>query len=582
MATRYSDSSASLHRVQGPAISDVLSRWLPSAAMIVVVAVLVIPPTAFLVYTSLITDDPSLPAQFTLSHFVKMVGDPRLYASLWNSLVFSALTAVLSILWGGILAWVVERTNVPFRFLSYLTVVMLLAMPHVLYVSAWQFLLGRQGPLNELYRVLTDSRDTFFNVYSMTGMVIVQTINWSPFTFMLLSATFRRSNAEMEEAARMCGASVVRTVTHISFRTAWPAIVGVAILAFIRNIESFDVPLLIGMPAGINLLTTDVYLSVSKSPPEMGHASAFSLLLIVVLGFLIYYYGKYAQSADRYASITGKAFRPRPFDLGRWRWLGGLITALNFVIVLLAPLAALVWNSLMPFVRPMRWSAVQLLTLDNYRAVLGNTHYLSLPLNTIGVSVVAATTTMVITTVAGWLVVRQARGGRIVEQLVTAPLVFPSIILGVALVIMGLHLPIPLYGTPAIIVLAFIIRFLPLGMRYTHDGVLQIHRELEEAAAASGASRWVVLRRIVVPLLLPALASGWMFIFLIGANELSMSILLAGPRSPMMAVAMYELWGNGQSVEVYALGLLWTIFMTGCAILFFFLARRAAGAIILK
>lgn len=558
-------------------IQALVASWLPSATLIVLLALLILPPVSFLVYVSLTEDGPA--ARFTFAHFARILNDPHLYSSLWNSVLFSALSSLLSIFYGGVLAWIVERTNSSFRPLAYLTVIVSLGTPYILYVAAWQFVLGRQGPLNELYHQLSGSSGDLFDVYSMAGMVFVQGILWSPLVFLLLSATFRRANAEMEEAARICGASVATTVARISFRLAWPAIVGMAIFVFIRNLESFDVPILIGHPAGINLLTTDIFLSMTRIPPEMGHASAFSVALIVLLSVMFYFYGRHAQSADRFATVTGRGFRPRPFDMGRWRWVGGAIIVSNFLLVLVVPLAALLWNSFLPFISPVRASALKLLSLENYRIVLDDPNYLDLAANTIVAAAAAATAVMLITAFAGWFVVRRRPGGRIIEQLVTAPIVFPGTILGVAMVIVGLNVPVPIYGTLTIIVLAFIIRFMPYGMRYTHAGVLQIHRELEEAASVAGASRWLIFRRIVVPLLLPSLAAGWLFIFLIGANELSMSILLAGPRSQVMAVALYEQWTNGQGVEVYAVGILWALFMTTCSVLFYLLARRSGGGL---
>lgn len=554
---------------------------LPSGILIAVLALLILPPIAYLVQTSLTIKAADGTSSFTLAHYAQMIQDPRLYVSLWNSVVFSVLSTIVGVFYGAAIAWTVERTDARFSLLAYLTVFMSLGMPHILHVAGWQYMLGRQGPFNQIYMHLTGTREVLFDVYSMSGMVFVQGILWAPLVFLLLSAIFRRSNAELEEAARVCGASIYQTVNRVSFRIAWPAIVGMSIFVFIRNLESFDVPLLIGYRANISMLTTDIYLSMTRVPPDLGHAAAFSVTLVVLLGILLYFYGRYAQSADRFATVTGKAFRPRAFALRRWRWVGSTLVVSNFVLVVIVPLIALAWNSFLPFQRPIWPSETKAWTLDNYRLVLDNEHNVELVLNTLGVAAVAATITMILATVAGWLVVRRWRWSGAIEQLITTPLVFPGIILGVALIIVGLRAPFPLYGTLTIIALAFIIRFLPYGMRYAHGGVLQIHRELEEAARASGASQWMVLRRVVVPLLLPAIIAGWLFIFLISANELSMSVLLAGPKSHVMAVAIYELWGNGQGVEVYALGTLWTVFMTACALLLFIFARKtsASGAV---
>lgn len=552
------------------------SSWLPSVAMGVVLSLLVVPPLVVLVMTSLSDGGPGTGSgALTWEHYRLLFEDPRLYSSTWNSLLFSTLSTFLASFLGAVLAWVVVRTNAPLKGLAYVTAVVSLGTPYLLYVAAWLYLLGRAGPFNELYQFASGSDGVLFNVYSMWGMVLIQGMLWTPLVFLLLAATFRRSNAEMEEAARLSGASVWQTVWHISFKLAWPAIIGMAIFVFIRNLESFDVPVLIGGPGKVYLLTTDIYLSMTRVPPAMGRASAFSVLLVLLVSILLIFYSRFTANADRFASITGKGYRPRPFDLGRWRWLGGAIIISNFVFVLVLPLIAVLWISLMPFVRPMRPSALGLLTLENYRVVLTDPRYLELALNTITAAAAAATAAMVLMVLAGWLIVRRWPGAGLLEQLSNLPIVFPGIVLGVALLVISLRLPIPLYGSLTVIVLAFLIRYMPYAMRYAHSGILQIHRELEEAAGVAGGSQLTILRRIVVPLLLPAIASGWIFIFLLGANELSMSVLLAGPRTQVMAVAMFEQWSSGQSVEVFALGMVWTAFMIACTMVFYAFARRS-------
>jgi iron(III) transport system permease protein len=293
-----------------------------------------------------------------------------------------------------------------------------------------------------------------------------------------------------------------------------------------------------------------------------------------LVSVLLYYYGRISRMADRYASVTGKGYRPRPFDLGRWRWLGGTLVAANFLVVLALPMAALLWMSLMPFMGRVSLSALRLLTLDNYAALLDSSESWELALNTVIVSAAAATIAMLLTVIAGWLAARRRPGGAVLDQLTTVPLVFPGIVLGVALIEIALRAPFALYGTLWIIIIAFVIRYMPYGMRYAYSGVLQIHRELEEAAGACGASRLQSLRRVVAPLLSPAIVSGWLFIFLIGAKELSLAVLLAGPGSQTMAVAMFDLWQNGQAGEVSALGLVWSLLMTVCALSSFLLMRR--------
>jgi iron(III) transport system permease protein len=557
-------------------------RRNPSApialVMILLLAALVLPPVWMLVRGSIIIAEPDgTPIGWTLRHFDELLDNQTLLTSAANSLIFASIATLVSLLFGGILAWVVERTDAPLKPLAYLTTIVSLGTPYILYVSAWLFLFGRNGPFNDAYRWATGATDMLFNVFSMWGMILVEGFLWSPLVFLMLSANFRAANAEMEEAARMSGASVPVTVWRISVKLAGPAILAMALFVFIRNLESFDVPVLIGMPGRIRLLTTDIYTSVTQTPPQFGHASAFAVVMLLLVAILLYYYGRLTRHAERYASVTGKGFRPRPFRLGRWRWVAGFLILFNFVIILLLPILALLWTSLLPFVRPMRIRYFPLLTTKHFAAVLTSPSFLQLGINTLIVAAGAATAAVVLTFFAGWLAARRRPGGTILDQLATMPLVFPGIVLGLAMMELALALPVPIYGTLWLIGIAYVVRYMPYGLRYTYAGVLQIHRELEEAAGISGATLGQRLRRIVAPLLSPALVSAWLFIFLIASKELAMAILLAGPTSHVMAVAMFELWTNGQGGELSALGLIWTVLMTVGASLFYVTARRQGG-----
>lgn len=557
-------------RLRGPA-------GLLSLVVIAVVAVIVLPPIVILIQNSVSTTNPDgSHAAFTAGHYARLLSDPKLYASAWHSVLFAALSTVFSLLLGGLVAWVVERTNAPLKGLAYLTNIVSLGMPFILYILAWIFLLGRAGPLNDLYLGLGGS-GVLFPVHSMAGMVMVETFSWLPLVFLLLSATFRAANGEMEEAARMSGGSMLDVIRRVSLPMARPAIVATALFVFVCSLEAFDVPVLIGKPGGIDVLTSDIYFSIRAVPPDIGHASAYSVVLTAVIGVLMYFYGRISRRAERYATVTGKSFRPRPIDLGWARWLGGALVLFNFLVVLALPLLALAWVSFLPFVRSIRLAALPSLTIANYQAVLRDSGYLMLTVNTLVIAAAAATVTMLLTLVAGWLVARRRLGATILDQLTTMPLLLPGIVLGVSMMELALRSPIPLYGTLAIIIIAFVNRYMPYGMRYAFSGALQIHRELEEAANVSGAGTLTVLRRIVAPLLLPAMAAGWLFIFLNAAKELTIPLVLAGPHSQTMSAAIFEQASNGQFSELAALGLLWTLLMTVFAVCFYVLMRRRSA-----
>ena len=221
---------------------------------------------------------------------------------------------------------------------------------------SWLFLLGRAGPINDLYRLITGSDGVLINVYSMSGMILIEGFLWSPLVFLLLSATFRTSNPEYEEAARICGASVWDTIRRITLKLALPSVLALALLVFIRAIEAFEVPALVGLPGRIDVLTTDIYLDLSDVvPPDFGHASSFSVFLLVIVGIMLAFYNRLSKSADRYHTVTGKGYRARMFDLGRGRHIATAIVLINFFVILVL---ALLWASFLPFFQPVRLEGI--------------------------------------------------------------------------------------------------------------------------------------------------------------------------------------------------------------------------------
>ena len=429
-----------------------------SALMIAVLGLLALPPVLALLESSFSTVEPdgSLGA-FTLANYGRLLADPRLVSSTLNSLGFAVLTTLLSLLCGGGLAWIVERTNAPWRELAHLTTFVSLAMPGVLAILAWLFLLGRVGPLNEFARFIGGGKDNLFNVYSMSGMVVIDTFSWLPFVFLLFSAAFRVASADFEDAARMSGASLLATLRRVSLPLARPAMLATALFVFIRTLQEFDVPLLVGGPAGINLLTTEIYRSINQVPSDFAHASAFSVALTATTAILMYFYGRMARHANKYATVTGKSFRPRTVDLGRWRWWAGALILLQFLVVVGLPLFALGWVSLMPYVQAIGMSGLPLATFANYAEILQDERYLRLGLNTLLMAGLAATGAMLLMGIAGWLVARRKPGGAVLNQLATLPLLIPGIVLGVSVMQIALRSPVPIYGTYWIIVLAYLV-----------------------------------------------------------------------------------------------------------------------------
>jgi iron(III) transport system permease protein len=544
-----------------------------------VLAILVLPPLVFLLQGSLSTVSASGEAQSSLASFRSIVTEHGILRSIANSFTFAVGSALLAVAFGGVVAWITERTDAPFKGLAYITTVTSLGTPYILYISAWLMLIGRSGPINVYYRELTGAFAPLVNAYSMPSMIFIEGLLWSPMVFLLLSATLRNFNPELEEVAKMCGASGMQIFKRVTLKLSMPSVLALIMLVFIRSLEAFEVPAVVGIPGQIHMLTTDIYETLQAIPPDLGSASALSACLLAIVAVLLYVYGRMTRSAEQFATVTGKNFKPTKVSLGRWRYLAGAVVLGNFAMLTVLPVVVLVWASLLPFYQAPSASALTLMTLNNYINVLQSSHYVDLIVNTLVIAAASATIVMLMTSLVAWLRGRKAAGSTLLDSLATMPLAFPGVILGVAVMQLFLNVPVGVYGTIWIIVWAFVINTLPYGIRYSYAGMLQLHKELEEAALMSGARPLVGFARIVLPLLSPSLLAGWVFIFLLATRVLSLPILLSGPSSQTMAVAMFDLMSNGQTPELAALGLLWSLSMTAIVVLFQFVARKSGVGI---
>jgi iron(III) transport system permease protein len=520
--------------------------WL-LACVSIVTAYLVLPPLYSVIQTSLFTTKMSGELdQFTLKYYSDLLLQAGLIGPLMNTVYFALGSGFLATLIGGSIAWIVTRTDAPLRGLGYFTAFASFGTPFILYTIGWLLVLGKAGPVNFWLRTLFDQSGAVFNVYSLWGMVFVESLLWSPLVFLMLTASFRSMDPSLEEASSVCGAGLWHTLRRISLRLMLPALFAVVLLVFIRAFESFEIPALIGLPGDVRVLTTSIFLDAERMPPSYGSAGAFSVLLMLIVGAALYCYFRVTREASKYHTITGKGYRPRLIALGRWRYAASLAVLLYTFLLLVV-----LWASLLPFYMQPSFEALSKLTLRNYNTAV---HFDKITLavwNSLILGVASASVVMALTSLASWLLVRsRVRGRWLLDLLTTFPLLFPGIVMGLAILRFYLIVPVPVYGTLWILLIAFVTRYVPYGIRYTHAGLLQLHKELEEAAYASGASWFNCMRRITFPLLTPSLLGGWVFVFLISAKELSMSILLVSPSTPVVSVAIFDLWENGQVGEL--------------------------------
>ena len=566
-------------------VGGILSRGLTSRfdvatcvmiAVSVVTAYLVLPPLYSVIQTSLFTTKLTGEIdEFTFRYYRDVFSELSILGPFLNSLYFSIGSAIFATILGGSIAWVVTRTDAPLRTLGYFTAFASFGTPFILYTIGWLLLLGKAGPVNYWLGTLFNHSGPVIFVYSLFGMILIESLLWSPFVFLMLAAAFRSMDPSLEEASSVCGARGWQTLRRISLRLMLPAFFSVLLLIFIRTFESFEIPALVGLPGDIRVLTTSIYLDAQKLPPRYGSAGAFAVLLMVVVAITLYFYFRITREGDRFQTVTGKGYRPAVIHLGRWRYVAGSALVLYALVLLVLPFLIILWASFLPFYMQPSIEALSRFTLKNYVTALNFPKITDSIRNSIVLGLGSATFVMTLTMLASWILVRtKIRGRWLLDFLTTLPLLFPGIVMGLAILRFYLFVPIPVYGTLWILLIAFATRYIPYGIRYTHSGLLQLHKELEEASYVSGASWFSSMRRIILPLMTPSFLGGWIFVFLLSAKELSMSVLLVSPQTPVVSVAIFELWENAQVGELAAFGVIWTVILVSVAIVYYIFARR--------
>src|SRR5512139_960527 len=291
---------------------------------------------------------------------------------------------------------------------------------------------------------------------------------------------------------------------------------------------------------------------------------------MIVVALTLYFYFRLTREGDRYQTVTGKGYRPTLINLGRWRYLAAAGLVSYSVVLLVLPFLIILWASVLPYYMQPSLEGLTKLTFKNYATALHFPKITDAIKNSLLLGLGSASFVMVLTLLASWLLVRtRIRGRWLLDLMTTLPLLFPGIVMGLAILRFYLFVPIPVYGTLWILLIAFVTRYIPYGIRYTHSGLLQLHKELEEASYVSGASWFSSMRRIILPLITPSFLGGWIFIFLLSAKELSMSVLLVSPQTPVVSVAIFELWENAQVGELAAFGVIWTTILVAVAILYY-------------
>jgi len=534
-------------------------------AIFFLVFFLVAAPLSFLILGSFSTA--RLPTDFSLStmglvNYIKVYSDPGTIELFVNTVIYVAGSTALGLVLAVSLAWLVERTNMPGKTLVYAGVPMSLAVPGMLQAMAWVLLFSpRIGFVNNTLKDWFGADAPIINVYSLGGMVVLEALRLVPTAFLMLLPLMRSMDPALEEAAAVSGARPSSALRKVTLRLLAPGLVAVMIYQAMTALEVFEIPGILGLPAGIYVFSTKIYAIVRTATfmPVYGQANALAMVYLVIAVGTTYFYARMISRAERYTIVTGKGYRPRQQDLGKWKYPALACALLFLFVAVVVPFLVFLYTSFLPYLQAPSWNALKVMTLKNYRLLSQYEKVGSALQNTVVMVTVTATATVLLSFLVSIVVVRSKFWGRkLLDQLAFVPHAIPGIVMGIAFFWLFLKLDfLPIYGTVWAISIGFTISFLSYGTRAMNAALLQIHKELEEAAYVSGASPWRAMRRVIVPLLMPTFVGIWIWVVLHAVRVAGMPLILyEGPNNQVLSILIWNMWDDGYVPAVAAIGTL--------------------------
>jgi iron(III) transport system permease protein len=548
--------------------------WISVAAAAVLVWIVVI-PLVYLIIFSFRSGTAAAPGDWTLANYIYVYTSQLTHQALGNTLIYTTAVATISMAIAGGLAWLVERTDMPYRGAAWVMILLPIAMPGMLSSMAWILLLGpRTGLINVVLRYFLqpfgyEGVTGPINIYSLEGMIFVESVRGSTTLFLMLVAGFRLMDPALEEAASMSGARNSFTLRKITLPLMLPLLLATWMYSFIGTLDDFETPLLIGLPAQIFLLPTVIYFTAYLSSAWGLSAAYATIFLIISVVMVVIYHRVVLRRTSQFATVSGKAFRPRQIELRRMRWPALGLVIFYFFLAVLLPLMILLLASLLPFYRVPSMEMFSELSLDNYRALFSNTRVLRAAGNSFWVSFWVASGTMILAFLLAWVIVRQRVPGRIIlDSIAFIPHAIPAVVVAVAMIMFYLSPGMQwtgLYGGFVMLSLALVTRFIAFASRTSNAAMTQIDAALEEAAYVSGARKARVLAKILFPLLLPTFVAGWIFVAANTFRNLNVSLLLSTPQNELISVTLYDYWERQADFSMAAT--LGVVLVAGLAVL---------------
>jgi len=545
----------------------------------VMVGGLVLIPAALLVLGSF--SMAKLPTDLDLNNlaftnYVVVWTDPQTFRILYNTTIYVTGSTIVGVTLAATLAYLVERTDIPGKIWIYAGVPMALAIPGLLQAMAWVILLSpKSGFLNKYLMTAFDLAEAPINIYSLGGMIFVEGLRLVPTAFLMLVPLLRSMDPALEDAAATSGARPASVVRKVTLALMAPGIIAVVIYQAIVALEVFEIPGILGMPVNIHVFSTRIYLLLAEAEflPTYGQANALAMMYLAIAVIATYFYGRVIRSSEKYTVVTGKGYRPRLARLGGWRTPACVLVVLFLFLSIVLPFLILLYTSLVKVLQAPSAAAFQSMSFKWYSEVVNYTRFESTLANTLLMVFVTATVVSVLSFLISYIVVRSHFSGRrTLDQFAFLPHAVPGIVLGLAFLWVLLEFDrvadTKVFGSIWSLVIALTVSFLAYGTRTMNAAMLQIHKDLEEAALVSKAVPWRVMWKVFVPLVMPSLVGIWIYIVLLAVRLAGVPLVLyEGRRNEVLAVLIWYLWDDGEVEMVAAMGVMLMVFLFALVLL---------------
>jgi len=532
------------------------TRTALTPSLIAIVGFLTVCPVVMLVFGSL-SEGIGAFGKLTLEKYIQSYTDPAFAGIIVNTVIFTIGSAFVATLLALFLAYLNTRTNIPFKFLFRIISIIPMMIPHILFSVSWVLLLNpSNGLINLLLKQVLNLQNSPFNIYTLGGMILVEGLLDLPIAYLILAPAMAAFDVSLEESSKVAGASNLRTLTKVTLPVLRPAILASFILVIVRSLASFAVPSIIGMPGRIYVLATHIYRIIATGfAADFGMAAAVGMSALAASIALIYLYRYLTSESEKYVTISSRGYRPTVIDLKNAKYpLFGIVGLLSFVLIVL-PVLVLFYTSLVPYSIVPGAKAFSMMTWKNWLEVLRDPISLLSLKNSVFLGIVGATLGVILSIFVSYVIVKvRTPAAGVLESLSFLSFSFPGIVIGVGF--MWFFVRTPLYATIWSLLIGYIATYLPYGIRPLTSAFVQIHSHLEESSRVCGGGTLYTLRRIVVPLLIPGIVSGWILMATMFVRELTLSVVLSRPGTEVLAVQILRFAEDGLWGKLSALGIM--------------------------